>query len=261
MCKLREVYVVRDPTDSKKVLVRYCVAFVCKVLEKVCGILPHVITEENAEAIAAKLVEHGMERGCIPQDIAGSRNYDRFISMIEARIQMDMYKHSLQESGAVMQESPPLGDTGEIASEDDLFDTNIFHDMDLDAHNQLGYAVAPVVVAPAVARAAPMVAYSARWAEHSTTAAEAYGTDLILRACTELDQGERFERDDNFFRKRNALYSRRNYQRRKENEGKLQTEHADLRYANRALTSENTRLLALLEQVDAVVGEYTTPEC
>jgi hypothetical protein len=265
MCKLREVYIVRDPTDSKKVLVRYCVAFVCKVLEKVCGILPHVITEENAEAIAAKLVEHGMERGCIPQDIAGSRNYDRFISMIEARIQMDMHKHSFQESGAVMQESPTGSDTSEIASGDDLFDTNVFHDMDIDVHNQLGYAVAPVVVAPAVARATPTDAYSARWAEHSTehstTAVEAYGTDLILRACTELDQGERFERNDNFFRKRNALYSRRNYQRRKENEGKLQTEHADLRYANRALASENTRLLALLEQADAVVGGYTTPEC
>jgi hypothetical protein len=258
MCKLREVYVVRDPTDRKPILARYCTALVCKILENVCGIRPHIIMEENVESIAAKLVELGMDRGCIPQDIAGGHNGDHFQSMIDARIQMDIYKHAFLESGVAMQESPRVG---EISLEDGLFDASVFQDMDLDVYSQVGFAAAPIISTPvpAVARAVPSMDHSARWGEHSTAAVEAYRTDLILRACTELDQGERSERNDKFFRKRNALYSRRNYQRRKENEGKLQTEHSDLRDANKALKGEHARLLALLEQAEAVVEEYNTP--
>lgn len=229
MCRIRQVCMVNDPRDGRKFLVRLAGNIVSQAVKRWHGGSWHFFPEETPEALMSGMKQVGMEASCIPEEYGGTWSYQHFCSTIEARIHRD-------KGAEKVGRDPQKVTSGKLSSA---------------VASLSGYAGPSAL--PSSTGPRKRVA-SLSDSGTAPTALEAYGTNLVLQTRIELDQSSKKpERDRSFYLKRNAEYSRRNYNRRKKRDDALQAEYEELLQESDGLQAEQVRLECLLEEAQAIL--------
>ena len=177
----------------------------------------------------ARLEEIGIDPSCIPEECGGTWRFRDFCDSIETQIQLDTNKRIAVDASQTL----PNQMNGKIS-----LATMAQHSPPLAAA-QPNTKESPQLPGGGIARAPEM-----------------YTTSLVLQTCAELDKNnKKANRDKDFYLKRNAVYSRRNYLRRKERDQALHQEHEQLLEQKEALQFENERLEGLLIKAKAMVAD------
>lgn len=239
LSRLRHICIVHDVGDVRKMLVRYCGAFISRLVKRWKGVYPHMVCEDTQSATLSKLKEIGMDPSCIPEEYGGTWKFRDFCDTIEKQIQIDTHRsmpadasqilrnNQVNESMLVAQTMAPQFSSLAAAQ------PNSTENLQLLAASGGGGGGVGIAPAP-----------------------EMYTTNLVLQACAELDKtNKKAHRDKDFYLKRNAAYSRRNYLRRKEKDQALQQEHERLLQQKGALQLENERLEGLLKEAKSMVSD------
>ena len=244
IARARHICVVHDFKDIRKMLVRFCGVFVSQIIHRLTGTYPHMVCEDTPQATRNKLSQIGIYPDCVPEEYGGTWNAENYCRMMEERIKEDTRQRSRSEST-------------------DLHDLKIAAQESQNIPQQSIYLKTPAesIPQPVGLGALDMVTSSNNTEEppqslNAASAPEMYTTSHVLQTCAELDKtNPKANRDKSFYLKRNAVYSKRNYLRKKERDSALQKEHEQLCKQKEVLQQENQRLETLLAQARSLLDD------
>jgi hypothetical protein len=225
--------VVLDSGDMRRMLVKYCGTFIASRFHRGMGRKPHMVAESTRESTMSKLVELGYNKSVVPEEHGGTLSISQFCDSIAVQVENDCREagHTAIPLQHTLVTVPPKTANDQTRQKPQK------------AHKQ------QETLAPsATSSGEEQVDTTASQTGDTAVTMLAGGSSLLLQTCMELNQSGPPQRDEQYYRERNALYARRNYQRKKERVEALEQTYMDLRTQNEWLKNENSRLEALLWQ-------------
>jgi hypothetical protein len=229
--RLHKVVLVRDPNDVRLTLAHLFENMILRIVGKFWGkdrLIKTVVAESPLETRQALIVE-GYDPSTIPAALGGDWSYDWVGEYLNNRLREEFYKREqLEPSVQITSFIDPNGRPIGISS-------------------STGDPFATFLSQPAVPPAA--VVGERGWKRDYDTLV---GTDLIHQTRDELALPEVPESLQSV-RERNALYSRRCYNKKKQVQDELELQCSELRATGARLREESERLSKLWGQAEGIV--------